>query len=126
VKYWLRSPTLGLGVSSHELWAGRRRANVSNLEQYLAALAAGRRPVALDEPVGAAEVAREEIFLGLRLSSGVPLERVAAFVVGSQDVRLWNDYEGWLSEGILERSGVRVRFTERGFLVSNEVLSRFV
>jgi coproporphyrinogen III oxidase-like Fe-S oxidoreductase len=82
--------------------------------------------VALDEPVGAAEVAREEIFLGLRLSSGVPLERVAAFVVGSQDVRLWNDYEGWLSEGILERSGDRVRFTERGFLVSNEVLSRFV
>jgi len=126
VKYWLRAPTLGLGVSSHELWAGRRRANVSNLEQYLAALAAGRRPVALDGPVGAAEAAREEIFLGLRLSSGVLLERVAAFVVGSQDVRLWNDYEGWLSEGILERSGDRVRFTERGYLVSNEVLSRFV
>ena len=125
VKYWLRAPTLGLGVSSHELWAGRRRANVSNLEQYLAALEAGRRPVALDEPVGAAEAAREEIFLGLRLSSGVRLERVAAFVVGSQDVRLWNDYEGWLTEGILERSGDRVRFTERGYLVSNEVLSRF-
>ncbi len=126
VKYWLRAPTLGLGVSSHELWGGRRRANVSNLEHYLAALEAGRRPVALDEPVGAAEAAREEIFLGLRLSSGVPLEQVAALVVGSQDVRLWNDYEGWLSEGILERSGDRVRFTERGYLVSNEVLSRFV
>ena len=49
VKYWLRSPTLGLGVSSHELWSGRRRANVSNLEQYLAALEVGRRPVVLDE-----------------------------------------------------------------------------
>ena len=126
VKYWLRAPTLGLGVSSHELWGGRRRANVSNLEQYLAALAAGRRPVALDEPVGAAEAAREEIFLGLRLSRGVALAQVAAFVVGSQDVRLWNDYEGWLSEGILERAGDRLRFTERGYLVSNEVLSRFV
>ena len=126
VKYWLRSPTLGLGVSSHELWGGRRRANVSNLDQYLAALEAGRRPVALDEEVGPAAAAREEIFLGLRLSTGVPLERIAAFVVGSQDVRLWNDYEGWLSEGILERSGDRIRFTERGYLVSNEVLSRFV
>jgi len=126
VKYWLRTPTLGLGVSSHELWGGRRRANVSNLDQYLAALEAGRRPVALDEQVGPAAAAREEIFLGLRLSSGVPLERIAAFVVGSQDVRLWNDYEGWLTEGILERSGDRVRFTERGYLVSNEVLSRFV
>ena len=46
VKYWTRAPTLGLGVSAHELWGGRRRANVSNLEQYLAELAAGRRPVA--------------------------------------------------------------------------------
>ena len=126
VKYWQRAPTLGLGVSSHELWGGRRRANVSNLDQYLAALDGGRRPVALDEEVGAAAAAREEIFLGLRLSSGVPLEQIAAFVVGSQDVRLWNDYEGWLSEGILERAGDRVRFTERGYLVSNEVLSRFV
>ncbi len=126
VKYWLRTPTLGLGVSAHELWDGRRRANVSNLDQYLAALDDGRRPVALDQAVGAAEAAREEIFLGLRLSAGVPAERIAAFVVGSQDVRLWNDYEGWLAEGILERSDTRVRFTERGFLVSNEVLSRFV
>lgn len=126
VKYWLRTPTLGLGVSSHELWAGRRRANVSNLDQYLAALEAGHRPVALDQAVGAAEAAREEIFLGLRLSAGVPAERIATFVVASQDVRLWNDYEAWLAEGILERRDGRVRFTERGFLVSNEVLSRFV
>jgi oxygen-independent coproporphyrinogen-3 oxidase len=126
MKYWMRAPTLGLGVSSHEFWGGRRRANVSNLDQYLAALEAGRRPVALDEEVGAAATEREEIFLGLRLSSGVPLERIAAFVIGSQDVRLWNDYEGWLSEGILERDRDRVRFTERGYLVSNEVLSRFV
>jgi len=126
VKYWLRAPTLGLGVSSHELWAGRRRANVSNLDQYLAALEAGHRPVALDQAVGAAEAAREEIFLGLRLSAGVPAERIATFVVASQDVRLWNDYEAWLAEGILERRDGRVRFTERGFLVSNEVLSRFV
>jgi oxygen-independent coproporphyrinogen III oxidase len=126
VKYWMRTPTLGLGVSSHELWGGRRRANVSNLDQYLAALDDGRRPVALDQVVSEAERAREEIFLGLRLSAGVPSERIAAFVVGSEDVRLWNDYEGWLGEGILERADTRVRFTERGYLVSNEVLSRFV
>ncbi len=126
LKYWQRAPTLGLGVSSHELWDGRRRANVSNLEQYLARLDAGQRPLALDEPIGEAAAAREEIFLGLRLSTGVSAEQVEAFIVGSEDVRLWNDYEGWLAEGILERTGDRIRFTERGYLVSNEVLSRFV
>ena len=74
VKYWMRTPTLGLGVSSHELWGGRRRANVSNLEQYLAALDAGRRPVALDQEVGAAEG-----------RPGGDLPRSAPFLRGSRE-----------------------------------------
>ena len=126
VKYWTRAATLGLGVSAHEFWGGRRRANVSNLEQYLSALEEGRRPLVVDLPVDSAEASREEIFLGLRLAEGVRAARVEAHVAGAGDVRLWNDYETWLAEGILEPAGDRVRFTERGFLVSNEVLSRFV
>ena len=71
LKYWRRVPTLGLGVSAHELWRGRRRANVSALPSYLASLGGGRRPVVLDKPVDEDEAAREEIVLGLRLSEGV-------------------------------------------------------
>jgi putative oxygen-independent coproporphyrinogen III oxidase len=125
-KYWIRTDTLGLGVAAHELWRGRRRANVSNLEQYAGELARGKRPVALDRPVTPGEASRERVFLGLRLAEGVPVEWVEALVSGAQDVRLWSDYEAWIAEGILERVEGRVRFTERGFLVSNEVLSRFV
>lgn len=126
LKYWSRTPTLGLGVSAHELWQGRRRANVSSLERYLSELSEGRRPLAFDVPVSAAEQAREEIYLGLRMSEGVPVGRIEAFVSTAGDVRLWEDYETWVAEGILERRGALVAFTERGFLLSNEVLSRFV
>ena len=126
LKYWSRAPTLGLGVSAHELWGGRRRANVSSLERYLAELGEGRRPTAFDIPVSAEETAREEIYLGLRRAEGVETGRIEAFVSGAGDVRLWEDYEGWVDAGILARRGGRVAFTERGFLVSNEVLSRFV
>jgi putative oxygen-independent coproporphyrinogen III oxidase len=126
VKYWTRTPTLGLGVSAHELWSGRRRANVSNLETYLESLEAGRRPVALDETVSADQAAREEIYLGLRLARGVAADAFDARVEGSGDARLREDADGWLSAGVLAREAGRVRFTERGFLVSNEVLSRFV
>jgi oxygen-independent coproporphyrinogen-3 oxidase len=125
-KYWERADTLGIGVAAHELWRGRRRANVSSLEEYLARLAQGTRPVALDRAVGEAEAARERVYLGLRLSDGVPVAWVEALVASSGDVRLWSDYEAWLDSGVLERAAERVRFTERGFLVSNEVLSRFV
>ncbi len=126
LKYWTRTPTLGLGVSAHELWGGRRRGNVSSLERYLEELEAGRRPTAFDLEVGEAEAAREDVYLGLRLASGVPAQKIEAFVSAGEDVRLWEDYEAWVAEGILERREGRVRFTERGFLVSNEVLSRFV
>lgn len=126
LKYWRRSPTLGLGVSAHELWDGRRRANVSGLERYLSELGEGRRPLAFDLPVSPAERTREEIYLGLRLAEGVEAGRIEEFVSAGEDVRLWEDYETWVAEGILARRGGRVAFTERGFLVSNEVLSRFV
>ncbi len=126
VKYWTREPTLGLGVSAHELWGGRRRANVSSLEGYVARLRGGSRPVALDRAIDAAEAAREEVFLGLRLSGGVDEAKVDGQVAASRDPRLPGDYADWIDAGILEREARRVRFTERGFLVSNEVLSRFV
>ena len=126
LKYWRRDPTLGLGVSAHELWSGRRRANVSSLDRYFSELAGGRRPLAFDIPVSAEEQAREEIYLGLRLAGGIEAGRIEAFVSEAEDVRLWEDYEAWVAEGVLVRRADRVAFTERGFLVSNEVLSRFV
>jgi oxygen-independent coproporphyrinogen-3 oxidase len=126
VKYWTRMPTLGLGVSAHELWDGRRRANVSHLETYCERLEAGSRPVALDEPVTSEQAAREAVYLGLRLAAGVAADAFDASVASAGDPRLREDAEGWLEAGILSRDAGRVRFTERGFLVSNEVLSRFV
>jgi oxygen-independent coproporphyrinogen III oxidase len=126
VKYWMRTPTLGIGVSAHELWNGRRRANVASLERYLGGLERGTRPLALDRGVDEVEASREEIFLGLRLAAGVSAARIEAAVSSAGDARLSADYADWLAAGLLERSDARVRFTERGYLVSNEVLSRFV
>ena len=64
------------------------------------------------------------MFLGLRLSDGVPAAWLQPFLDG--DVALRREYELWMDAGVLGRCGERVRLTEHGFLVSNEVLSRFV
>lgn len=127
-KYWRRIPTLGLGIAAHELWAGRRRANVSALPAYFDALAAGRRPTALDRPLSSEEEAREAIMLGLRLSDGVTTDELEMWVTRSlvDDPRLAEDYAAWRTNGILSSAAGRTRMTERGFLVSNEILCRFV
>ena len=126
VKYWKRAPTLGLGVSAHELWGGRRRANVSALRRYVEELAAGRRPVASDAAVTDEESARERLVLGLRLAEGVPAGDVEGYIRASGDPTLAADYASWRDGRLLEEASGRVRFTERGFLVSNEILCRFV
>jgi oxygen-independent coproporphyrinogen-3 oxidase len=126
LKYWLRLPTLGLGVSAHEFWGGRRRANVSAIPGYLSALEAGRRPVALDHSVDDEEAARERIVLGLRLSEGVPRAHIEAWISGHADGTLAEDFEAWQAEGLMAQSADRIRLTERGFLLSNEILCRFV
>jgi len=126
VKYWRRVPTLGLGVSAHELWGGRRRANVSSLPGYIEALENGRRPTALDRELDAEEETSERLMLALRLSEGVDAAELDSFVARSPDRNLPGDYGAWLEEGLLENRGGRIAFTERGFLLSNEVLCRFV
>jgi oxygen-independent coproporphyrinogen-3 oxidase len=126
VKYWRRVPTLGLGVSAHELWDGRRRANVSSLPVYLDAIEKARRPTALDARLSAEEEARERLVLGLRLAEGVDTGELEGWIRERGDASLAEDYALWRSEGILVGAGDAVRFSERGFLVSNEVLCRFV
>jgi oxygen-independent coproporphyrinogen-3 oxidase len=125
-KYWQRAPTLGLGVSAHELWQGRRRANVSVLTAYIERLGRGERPVALDAAVGPEEEAAERIFLGLRLSAGVDRREIEKWIAQSGDSRLPADYAAWKDRGLLREEGQRLALTERGFLLSNEILCRFV
>ncbi len=126
LKYWKRIPTLGLGVSAHEFWDGRRRANVSSLERYIEELARGRRPLCLDRPIGREEEARERVVLGLRLSEGVATDEIEEAIRNSEDPRLPEDYAVWKGQDLLEEASGRARLTERGFLLSNEILCRFV
>lgn len=126
VKYWTRTPTLGLGVSAHEFWGDRRRANVSAIPQYVAGIWEGRRPLALDRPVREEEATRERLMLGLRLSRGVEAREIEDWIASDGDPLLADDYAAWVDADVLEKENGRVRFTERGFLVSNEVLCRFV
>ncbi|MGH9368339.1 MAG: radical SAM family heme chaperone HemW [Thermoanaerobaculia bacterium] len=126
LKYWVRESTLGLGVSAHEFWAGRRRANVSSLPAYLARLARGERPVALDCPLTEAEEAAERIMLGLRLSRGVGRGEIEAWIARRGDARLREDYAAWRERGLLAGDGECVALSERGFLLSNEILCRFI
>jgi putative oxygen-independent coproporphyrinogen III oxidase len=126
VKYWTRTPTLGLGVSSHELWNQRRRANTGMTAAYIERLSRSERPTVTDREIEDEEARREAIVLGLRLADGVPSIWVDEWIARKADSHLAIDLARYEEARWLARGEGRIAFTEKGFLVSNEILCRFV
>ena len=73
LKYWTRTPYLGLGPGAHSFLAGRRWWNFSSVEKYGAALNAGEAPVAEAETLTPEQIRLETLALGFRTREGVSL-----------------------------------------------------
>jgi putative oxygen-independent coproporphyrinogen III oxidase len=106
-KYWRHVPYLGLGPAAHSFSGQERWWNLSSVDEYLGALAAGRAPVAGRETLTAAELELEALALGLRTSDGIPsaLVRGATSQLEALSARGWlrRDEERWVPtpEGLL-------------------------
>jgi oxygen-independent coproporphyrinogen-3 oxidase len=125
-KYWRRETTLAVGLGAHEFSGGVRRANTRSMAAYVEALEAGRRPTQTEQRLDPAEEARERIVLAARTDEGIPERDLEEYVADSGDRELSADLRRWVDGGILEHRDGRYALTERGFLMSNEVLCRFV
>jgi len=126
--YWRRQPVEAVGPGAHAFDGRFRRWNAARLDGYLTALAPADGPPSL--PPGGAETLTEELarvedlVLALRLDVGL------AFDATMGDARLGEDLEPLLAAGLLEvvtlEGGDRVRLTNAGRLLSNEVLERLI
>lgn len=74
-KYWKDVDYLGLGVSAHSFLDGYRFSNTSRLDEYIESLNNGKLPVADKERIRDQERRTEYIMLGLRLATGLNLEK---------------------------------------------------
>jgi len=117
--YWHNKPYLGVGVAAHSSRDGRRYANTSSLDDYLAAFSRGVLPEkTLDEAISPGLHVAETVILGLRLDSGI-----AAANIGECHRRTVDEMIGL---GLMESSDGNIRLTRRGRLLSNEVFWRFL
>ena len=124
--YWLNEPYLGLGAGAHSSWAGERYENIKSPRVYIERAGQGQSPIASREAVSPAMQMSETVFLGLRLSAGVRWERFSArFGVDARE--LYSEPIELLSSwNMLEADAEGMRLTERGRLVSNQLLWRFL
>jgi len=96
------------------------------LTEYLKRTRAGESPVVtFEEHREDLPRRKEELMLGLRLSSGVPsssFEEIRKTLSVDSVARI----EDAFLAGLLEESSDRIRFTRKGVLLSNEVFSLLI
>lgn len=114
--YWTGGDYLGVGAGAHGHWAGRRWWSLRSPPRYADAALSGDRTTAGDEVLDAATRRTERLMLGLRLSDGVPRERVAP--VDEDQARLL------VAAGLLDDDGTRLRLTPDGRPLAGEVTAR--
>jgi oxygen-independent coproporphyrinogen-3 oxidase len=73
LKYWTRTPYLGLGPGAHSFDGRRRWWNVSSVGDYCSSLKAGEAPVAEAETLTPEQIRLETLCLGFRTREGVSL-----------------------------------------------------
>jgi oxygen-independent coproporphyrinogen-3 oxidase len=126
IKYWSRQPYLGFGLDAHSMLRlpdgeAVRFQNADELQPYLDG--AGFAEI---QPISRQQALEEVWFLGLRMNqgiSGADLERE----FGEIDAHSYHQIVSDLSaDGLLESAEDRIRLTERGKLMSNEVFARFL
>jgi oxygen-independent coproporphyrinogen-3 oxidase len=125
-KYWEDVSFVGFGMSAHSLRRGRRWWNLARYATYCRAVEEGRGAIEGEREVGPRERAQEALFTGLRLVAGVDL---GAFRrrYGLDPCVEWGAALAEVEQaGLVEAAAGRLRLTDRGMLLSNEVFRAFV
>ncbi len=112
LKYWQNEPYIGFGLDAHSFDGRQRWGNPDSLIDYL-------KPEMSPTHTMLPDIAEEHFFVGLRLMAGIE-------PTAQEWARFKAPISKWVDAGMLERQGSRLRLTDRGILVSNEILQEFV
>ena len=103
--YWTGASYVGLGPSAHGYDGARRRWNEREYASWLERVRKGEDPIAGEEHLTAENRSAEQVYLGLRTSSGLEISEAEHAVVSP-----------WVNAGWATISGDRVHLTPHGWL----------
>jgi oxygen-independent coproporphyrinogen-3 oxidase len=113
--YWRREPYLGIGASAHSVAKERRWWNHADARRHCAELELGNAPTADSEAIDATAKADEELLLGLRTLTGVPLSRLQAKSASLQAL---------IGEGLGSADSTHFRLTPPGWLLLDQIVAQ--
>jgi putative oxygen-independent coproporphyrinogen III oxidase len=126
LKYWTDGEWLGFGCGAHSTRHGVRWKNVAATEEYIAAVAGGGQMVTERRVLSRAEQVEEALFMGLRLTTGLDLQRLK----NRYGIDVWREYgaelQSFVDAGLLVYDDRALRMTRPGMLLAHEVMTIFI
>lgn len=121
LKYWRLCDYIGFGISAYSFIDGER----FGCSRDICAFLRGENIEIERYRPSREECADEYIMLGMRLSEGISLEKYAR-MTGVDIMREHPEIELFIKNGFMTEDNGRLAFTTKGFLVSNEILSKIL
>jgi len=123
--YWTGGDWLALGVGATGSLGARRYSNQRSAERYLVDVEAGRLPESSGEALTALERFEERVAMGLRLTSGLELERVCE-EYGQPYAPRRPLVERLVVEGLATVTSGRLALTDAGLDVHSAISARLM
>ena len=124
LNYWRRGDYLGLGAGAHSLMEGERFWNHARPDVYAQS---ANDPTANSERVDEPEKALgEALMLGLRVKEGVSLARIAQECGADPEDAFGELFRELENASLVARENGRLLLSEKGTLLANQVLAKFL
>jgi oxygen-independent coproporphyrinogen-3 oxidase len=117
--YWRRGEYLAFGPGAAGFVGDVRWTNVKPVPRYCTEVESGRLPIDTWERLTPRQALGETLILGLRTTDGVPAEWLHERV--ADDATLAARVTSWRERGLLVVDDGRVRLTEAGYLLSDDL-----
>lgn len=125
--YWRYTDYVGIGPGAHGRRGGVATVRHKKPENWMSALARNDHGAKSETPLAPDMRLTEAVLMGLRLSEGIDLARVAALGGCAIDKVVDQRAAGLLeAEGLIAREGTRLRATDSGMPVLNAVIATLI
>lgn len=124
--YWNNEEYFGIGAGAHSYVQGVRRANAAPLNQYISLIKETGFPYIEENVLTERERMEEEVFLGLRKTSGVSKEVFSQKFGRDLTSVFGNEIKEQARKGLLAENQGSIKLTRKGMFLGNEVFQAFL
>lgn len=116
---WENKEYIGIGVGAHSFFDNARYANPDEIKDYLSQNAEEKLNTDISNKLTEKENLGNKMMLGLRMLDGITLDN-------SEYSHFEKEINKLSALGLIEVSGNRVKLSEKGLFVGNEVFEKFI